>query len=321
MATRILILGGGFGGVYAAMTLERLLKKHPGVEIALVSKENYLAFQPMLPEIISGSIGILDTISPIRRLCPRTNLYTREVESIDLDRRVVTTSSGMRPRPSQLEYDHLVIALGTVTKLSDQQGLREHAMPFKYLGDALVLRNHIIHALEEADIEEDPEMRRALLTFVVAGTGFSGVEALAEINDFVREAARSFRNVNPGEIQVVLLHAGPLILPELPKDLGTLAQRLLQRRGVDIRLDTRLAGATAEYALLQGGERILTRTLVSTVPSAPNPLVADLPCKMERGKIVVNEQLEVSGYPSVWAVGDCAWVPDVFTGQACPPTA
>jgi len=319
--TKILILGGGFGGVYTAMALEKLLKKDAGVEIALINKDNYLVFQPMLPEIISGSIGILDTITPIRRLCPGTNFYTREVESIDLKKRLVTTSSGIRPRPSYLEYDHLVIALGNVTSFTGDSGLSEHALPFKYLGDALVLRNHIIHAMEEADIERDPEFRQSLLTFVVAGGGFSGVEAVAELNDFIREVSSSFRNINPREIRVVLLHGGSLILPELPDDLARFAQNLLQRRGVDIRLNTRLTGATAEYALLGDGERIPTKTLVSTVPSAPNPLVADLPCKKEKGKIVVTEFLEVPDFPGVWALGDCALVPDYKSGQACPPTA
>ena len=319
--TRILILGGGFGGVYTAMTLERLLKRDPSAEIGLVSKENYLVFQPMLPEVISGSIGILDTITPIRRLCPNTNLYNREVISIDLKNKIVTTSSGFHPRPYQLKYDHLVIALGNITSFVGQPGIQEHALPFKYLGDALVLRNHIIHALEEADIETDPELRRAMLTFVVAGGGFSGVESVAELNDYVRAGARSFRNVNPEEIRVVLLHAGPLILPELPEDLARFAQRVLQRRGVEIRLNTRLAGATAEYALLDGRERIPTKTLVSTVPSCPNPLVAALPCKKESGRIAVNEHLEVPDYAGVWAVGDCAWVPDRKTGHPCPPTA
>jgi NADH dehydrogenase len=243
------------------------------------------------------------------------------VEGIDLKNRVVMTSSGFRPRPYQIEYDHLVIALGNVTSFAGQPGLEEHAMPFKYLGDALSLRNHIIHALEEADIEADSEVRRALLSFVVVGGGFSGVEAVAELNDFVREGARSFRNIKPEEIRVVLLHGGPLILPELPANLAQFAQKLLGRRGVEIRLETRLAGATADYALLQGGERISTKTLVSTVPSAPNPLVAALPCKKDRGRVVVNEFLEVPDYPGLWAMGDCAAVPDVTTGQLCPPTA
>src|ERR1700758_5023291 len=319
--TRVLIIGGGFGGVFQAISLEKLLKADSGVEVGLISKENYLVFQPMLPEVISGSIGILDTIAPIRRLCPKTNLYTREVESIDLKNRTVTTSAGVRPRPSQLEYDHLVIAVGNITNFAGQPGLAEHAMPFKYLGDALVLRNHVIHALEEADIESDPELRRALLTFVVAGGGFSGVEAVAELNDFVRQGARSFRRINPAELHVVLLHAGPLILPELPESLAQFAQKLLQRRGVEIRLNTRLAGATAESAMLEGGERIPTKTLVSTVPAAPNPLVAALPCKKERGRIVVNKHLEVVDCPGVWALGDCAWVVDHNTWQPCPPTA
>ncbi len=319
--TRILILGGGFGGVYTAMTLEKLFKKDPGVEIVLIAKENYLTFQPMLPEVISGSIGILDTITPIRRLCPRTNLYTREIESIDLGKRVVTTGTGFGRRPSQLKYDHLVVALGSITSLSGIPGLQEHALSFKYLGDALLLRNHIIHALEEADIEKDNEVRRALLTFVVAGGGFSGVEAVAEINDFVRVACRSFRNINPQEVRVVLLHATSLILPELPEDLARFAQNLLQRRGLEIKLNTRLAGATGDYALLDGGEKISTKTVVSTVPSAPNPLVASLACEKNRGKIVVNEYLEVPGHPGLWAVGDCAWVPDRDPKKPCPPTA
>lgn len=318
--TRILILGGGCAGVSAAMALERHLGRDPDVEIGLVSRDNYLVFQPLLPEVISGSIGILDTIAPIRRLCPNTNLYVRTVEGIDLEKRVVTTSSGFRPRPYQLEYDHLVLALGSITDFSGQPGLREHAFPFKYLGDALVLRNHIIHALEEADIEQDPQLRQALLTFVVAGGGFSGVEVVAQINDFVRKVSGSFRHIDRGQIRVVLL-AGARILPELPEDLAAFAHRALQRHGVEIRLNTRLAGATADSALLPQGEKIPTKTLVSTVPAAPNPLIAALPCKKDRDRIVVNDHLGVPDFPGVWTIGDCAWVLDRHTGQPCPPTA
>ena len=322
--TRILILGGGFGGVYTALTLEQLLKREirrGEVELGLVSRENYMVFQPMLPEVISGSIGILDTITPIRRLCPNTNLYTRTVESIDLHHRSVSSTAGFGSRQHHLHYDHLVLALGNVTSFAGQPGLAEYALPFKYLGDALTLRNRIIQTLEEADIEQDPEVRRALLTFVVAGGGFSGVEAVAELNDFVRAAAASFRNVDPAEIRVVLVHAGGVILPELPASLGTFAQNILMKRGVEIRFNTRLAGATADAALLQGGDRVATRTLVSTVPSAPNPLVAMLPLKMERGRVAVDETLAVADYPGVWAVGDCAAIRDAGTGDLCPPTA
>ena len=322
--TRILILGGGFGGVYTALTLEKLLKKEirrGEVELGLVSRENYMVFQPMLPEVISGSIGILDTITPIRRLCPNTNLYTRTIESIDLRHRSVTATAGFGSRQHHLHYDHLVLALGNVTSFAGHPGLAEYALPFKYLGDALALRNRLIHTLEEADIEQDPELRRALLTFVVAGGGFSGVEAVAELNDFVRAAARSFRRVDAGEIRVVLLHAGGLILPELPKSLAEFAQGLLMKRGVEIKLDTLLVGATADSAVLQGGERIPTRTLVSTVPSGPNPLVAMLPLKKERGRVVVDAALGAPEHPGVWAVGDCAYIRDARSGEPCPPTA
>ena len=322
--TRILILGGGFGGVYTALTLEKALKteiRRGEVELGLVSRENYIVFQPMLPEVISGSIGVLDVITPIRRLCPNTNLYTRTIESIDLEHRSVQSAAGFGSRQHHLHFDHLVVALGNVTSFAGSPGLAEYALPFKYLGDALTLRNRLIHTLEEADIEQDRELRSSLLTFVVAGGGFSGVEAVAELNDFVRAAARSFRNVRPEEIRVVLLHAGGLILPELPRSLAEFAQTLLMKRGVEIRLNTRLSGATVDMALLEGGDRITTRTLVSTVPSGPNPLVAMLPVKKERGRILVDANLEVPEYPGLWAVGDCAAIRDARTGDFCPPTA
>jgi NADH dehydrogenase len=322
--TRILILGGGFGGVYTALALERLLKteiRRGDVEVGLVSRENYIVFQPMLPEVISGSIGILDVITPIRRLCPNTTLYTRTIESIDLAHRSVQSTAGFGSRQHHLHFDHLVIALGNVTSFAGSPGLAEYALPFKYLGDALALRNRLIHTLEEAAIEQDPIVRRALLTFVVAGGGFSGVEAVAELNDFVRAAARSFRTVRPEEIRVVLLHAGGLILPELPRSLAEFAQTLLMKRGVEIRFNTRLIGATVDMALLDGGAPIATRTLVSTVPSGPNPLVAMLPVKREGGRILVDAHLQVPDQPGLWAVGDCAAIRDARTGDFCPPTA
>jgi len=230
--TKILIVGGGFGGVYTAMTLEKLLKGDPSVDVGLISKENYLVFQPMLPEVISGSIGILDTTAPIRRLCPKTNLYTREVESIDFTNRTVTTSSGVRPRPSQIEYDHLVIAVGNITSFVGRSGLAEHALPFKYLGDALVLRNRVIHSLEEADIESDPELRRALLTFVVAGGGFSGVEAVAELRD--ERVRTEFLEANRKAAAALTDYAAWLERDKLPKATADFAlgqekfQRLLK---------------------------------------------------------------------------------------------
>src|SRR4051794_24618293 len=172
-AKRVLILGGGFAGVYTARLLERILKPHEA-EITLVNRENYWVYQPLLPEVISGSIGLTDTVSPIRRLCKRrVDLIMRDVEEIDLENRVVTVSPGFRPRRTQVRYDYLVIALGNVTNWTGMPGLQENAFPFRTLADAVNLRNHVIHALEEADFETDEELRRKLLTFVVAGGGFS----------------------------------------------------------------------------------------------------------------------------------------------------
>lgn len=330
---RIVILGGGFGGAYAAMHLERKLGKRlrppnaaPGVEpsgfeVALVSRENYLVFQPLIPGVVSSSLGIVDTIAPLRRLCPRTRLYTRDALAIDLERRTVTLSPGFRPRPLVLEYEHLVIALGNVTGLAGLPGVQQHALAFKSLGDALYLRNHVIHVLEEAAIEPDPETRRSLMTFVVAGGGFSGVEVAAELNDFVREVVHDYRGLDPADLRVVLLHSRDRILPELNERLGVFAQKVLASRGVAIRFGTRLAGATASSAVLNNGERLPTRTIVTTVPAAPNPLATALPLARERDRLVVNEHLQVPGHPDVWAIGDCAAVRDVSTGEMMPTTA
>tara|TARA_B100001123_G_scaffold93739_1_gene107981 strand:- start:5423 stop:7039 length:1617 start_codon:yes stop_codon:yes gene_type:complete len=318
---RILILGGGFAGVYAAMRLERRLRRRDDVELSLVSRENYLIFQPLIPEVVSASIGLVDTIAPLRRLCPRTRLYTREIDSVDLTARTVTLRPGVRPRPVVLGFDHLVVALGNVPALGDLPGGREHALPFKSLGDALQVRNHVLNVLEEAAVEIDPEVRRGLMSFVVAGGGFSGVELAAELNDFVHEVVRDYRGLDAAELRVVLLHSGDRILPELDESLGRFAHRLLTRRGMEIRLGTRLEVATATGARMSTGDRLETRTIVSTVPSGPNPLLQTLPVELHRGRVPVDAHLAVPGLDRVWAVGDCAAVTETRTGRPAPPTA
>ncbi len=319
---RVLILGGGFAGAYAALELEKRLGSRNDFEILLVSKENYFVFHPILPEVISGTIGLTDVVSPLRRMLKKTEIRVREVESIDLERKVVRLVQGFTPHAHEVRYDHLVIGLGTVTDFRGLRGLPEHALPFKDLGDALNLRHHVIRALEEAEIEgDDPELRRQLLTFVVAGGGFSGVEVAAELNDFVRHVARSFRSFGPGDIRVVLVHATDRILPELPESLGRFAEGILRKRGVEVLLKTVVQAATGTEAIMADGKRLPTRTLVSTVPSSPHPLVDALTTlPKERGRIVVNGQLAVSERPGVWALGDCAVVrnPD---GSVNPPTA
>ena len=249
---RILILGGGFAGVYTARYLEKLLRPEEAT-ITLVNRENYWVYQPMLSEVISGSIGLANVVSPIRRLCPRTNLVTRDIEEIDLVNKVVTVSPGFRPRQLLLHYDYLVIAVGNVTNFYGMPGMLENATPFKTLADAMVLRNHVIRTLEEADVEQDAELRRKLLTFVVGGGGFSGVEVIAEINDFVRAVKKNYLRLRNEPHRCVLIHSRDRILPEMAEPLALFAQNTLRKRGVEILLGERLAAATSEKAILKSG--------------------------------------------------------------------
>ena len=321
-AKRVVIIGGGFGGVFTAMYLESKLRKEDNVELVLINKENYFVFQPMLAEVISGNIGILDTVSPIHRLLKRTQLYIREVQAIDLAQKTVTLAPGFSPRPHVLGFDHLVLAMGTVTDFRGIPGLYEHALGFKDLEDAIRLRNHLIHVVEEASIESRTDLRQQLLTFVVAGGGFSGVEVAAEMNDFVRRVARNYKSLDPQQIRVILVHSGERILErELGSRLSLYAQNKLKQRGLEFRLKARLRTATPDAAILADGERIPTKTLVSTVPSSPNPLMDTLPLPKDRGKIKVHLNMQVEGRSDCWSLGDCALVPNPTGKDFCPPTA
>jgi NADH:ubiquinone reductase (H+-translocating) len=323
----ILILGGGFGGVYTAVHLEKLLtsSEKEATEIVIVSRENYIVFQPLLPEVISGSVQLNHVISPIRRLARTARLYTREVEAIDIATRIVKLSPGATPTPTIINFDHLVIALGTRLDYAKIPGMREHACPFKYLGDALYLRNQLVHALEEAEAECDPERRRALLTFVVAGGGFSGVECIAEMNDFLREAVQSYLQISERDLRLILLQRGDRILPELTEGLSEFASRLLMKRGVEIQFGTSLKAVSADAIVIGIAKNeqprvIKTRTTVATVPAGPHPLVSMLPFLQEHGRIKVDEGMEVPGAAGVWALGDCALVKQT-DGVYSPPTA
>ncbi len=324
---RILILGGGFGGVYAAVHLGKLLtpRELEEIEIVLVNRENYIVFQPLLPEVISGSVELNHVIAPIRRMAPKAQLYTRDVESIDPLKREVTLSPGARLETLTLPYDHLVIAMGTQLDYSKIPGMREHASPFKYLGDALYLRNQLVRTLEEAEVETDPDLRRRLLTFIVAGGGFSGVECIAEMNDFLREAVRAYHHISEKDLRLILLQRGERILPELTESLATFAHKLLVRRGVEIRLGAGLKAVSADAVVVEdkqtgATERIATRTTVATVPAGPHRMITALPFPQDKGRIVVNPETEVPDWPGVWALGDCAAIKQV-DGQMSPPTA
>jgi NADH dehydrogenase len=322
---KIVIVGGGFAGAYAAQALETTLRKRDDVEILLYCRENYTVFQPMLPEVISGTIGLTDVVTPLRRMLKRTHVHVREIESIDVANKTVSVAAGFKPHAHVESYDHLIIAPGTVTDFRGLPGLPEHALPFKNLADALELRSRVIRALEEADVEsDDPQLRRQLLTFVVAGGGFSGVEVVAELNDFVRHVAKLYRRIDPKEIRVVLVHAQERILPEMKPKLGAFAQKILRKRGVELMLGYRLHAATGESALLSGPNGIIsvpTKTLVSTIPASPHPLIDSLVLpKTKNGRLVVDGTLRVKDRDDIWALGDCASVP-TRDGSPCPPTA
>ena len=318
---RVVVLGGGFGGVYTALYLERLIAKGAPVEVSLVNRENYLVFQPMLAEVIAGDVGILDTVSPLRQLLKRTDMFVREIEGVDLDRRVVTLGAGLTPQTQELAFDHLVVALGNVTDFRGVPGLPEHALPFKTLADAVRIRNHVINVLEQSSVVRDPDLRRTMLTFVVAGGGFSGTEVAAALNDFVRRAVGDYRSIPREDIRVILVHSGASVLErELTPRLASYATTTLAGQGIELMLGERLVAASPQSAVLSDGRRIATRTLISTVPSSPNPVVEQLGLPTARGRLECDATTAVKGSDGVWAVGDCGLIP-MPSGEPCPPTA
>ena len=325
---RIVILGGGFAGVYTAMYLEQALFgiERQKYDISLVSLENYMVFQPLLPEVISGTIETLHVITPIRRLAKRTRLHTREIQAIDLERKVVRLGPEFLPKTKEIPFDHLVIALGSRLNHDLVPGMREHAIPFKYLGDALRLRNSIVQMLEEADNETDPVERQRLLTFIVGGGGFSGVECIAELHDFLRSAISAYPSLKLNDLKVILLQSADRILPELGEDLAKYAHKILEQRGIQIRLHTRLKAVTADGAVLQRKdssepEFIPARIVVATVPAAPHRLIEQLPFEKDKaGRIAVTPEMHIPSARNIWALGDCAAVPQP-DGIMSPPTA
>jgi len=318
----IVILGGGFGGAYTAMHLQSYLKKRTNFKVILVNRENYFVFQPMLAEVVGGSLDLLDTINPLRKLLPKTTLYVREIEEIDIEQKKVILAPKFTHKTVAISFDHLVLALGNVTDFRGMPGLHEHALPFKNLSDALAIRNQLIDVIEAASCEDNPTLRKQLLTFVVGGGGFSGTEVIAEINDFVRKIAKRYQSIDLNEIHVILAHSKDRLMDrELSPTLGKYAGTLLQKRGVDIRFNVRLIAATPEEAILDNGERIRAKTIISTVPSSPHPLIEGLNLVKKKGRIVTNEMMQAQGRHDIWALGDCAAIPNPHDKGIYAPTA
>jgi NADH:ubiquinone reductase (H+-translocating) len=319
--TRILILGGGFGGVYVARELERLKRAGAPVDITLVSRDNFFLFTPMLHEVAASDLDITHIVSPLRTLLRASRVFVGEVERIDLAGRQVVVSHGLESHSHVLGYDQLVVALGSTTNFYHLPGLEAHALTMKTLGDAIHLRNRVIATLEQADTECASDDDEGLLTFVVAGGGFAGVETIGAVNDFVREALDFYPRLRQRALKMVLLHAGEEILPELGMQLGAYARAKLTGRGTQIVTNARVTSVTADGVHLDNGVFMPSRLVVWTAGTSPHPLLERLPCPSERGRIRVEDTMAVPGWPGVWALGDCAVIPDRSTGGTFPPTA
>ena len=321
---RIVILGGGFAGMTTAECLERELQKDSSVSITLVSETNALLFTPMLAEVAGSSLEPSHISTPLRTTLHRTEFVRGRVTDIDVENRKVMLDAGMTGTEScqsELDYDHLVFALGAVSNYLGLSNVQRLAFDFKSLIDAIRIRNHVIDMFERADRERDPEARRPLLTFVIAGGGFAGVELAGALNDFARGILADYPNLSGKDVRVVLVHARERILPELSESLGRYAQEHMEMRGVEFRLNTRLTDAREGVVVLSNGE-IPADTLVWTAGTAPNPLVKTVPLeKDKRGALIVAQDLSVAGHAGVWALGDCAAVVDAKSGRPCPPTA
>jgi NADH dehydrogenase len=319
---RILILGGGFAGAYTALHLERRLAGVPDIEIVLAAKENFVLFTPMLHEVAASDVAVTDVVQPLRKMLRRTRVLIVEIESIDLAGKRVRIVQSDLAEAFDLPYDQLVLALGTVPNFHRTPGIEEHALTMKTLGDAILLRNRMIEALDVADNHPDEAERLAMLTVVVAGGGFAGAETAGAVNDLLREAVRFYPNLREGMLRIVLVHPGEVILPELSESLGRYAQTQLKRRGVEIRLKTGVAAYDGKELTLSDGTKIITRLVIWTAGITPSPLVSGLPCAKERDRVLVNACLQIPQWPGVWALGDCVSVPDLLNpGKYCPPTA
>ena len=318
--TRIVIVGGGFGGVATAEHLERVFGADPSVVLTLISDGSALVFTPFLPDVAAGRLEPSDIASSLRSRLQRSVVVRGRVTAIDLDQRSVKLD--LEDSVDEVPFDHLVLAMGSVPNYQGLQTVAEEALEFKTLDDAVRIRNHLIDVFERADREPDPELRRALLTIVVAGGGFAGVELAGALNDLTRDMLAHYPRVLPWEPRIIVVHSRERILPELSASLAAEAMQWLAARGVTFALNTRVADARRGVVVLRPGGEIRTETLIWTAGVSPNPLLRNLPIEHDaRGAVRVDNALAVPGHPGLWALGDCAAVTDARTGQACPPTA
>jgi NADH dehydrogenase len=316
MTRHIVIVGGGFGGTTLARALERRLPE--GWQLTLVSEESTTTFHPLLAEVVGASVFPEQVVVPIRQMLRRSRFVMGRVTQVDLAARRLRAQTLAGDR--DIAYDHLVLAFGTRANLDFVPGLAEHALPLKLVGDAMFIRNRVLQRLARIELESDPAQRHALGRFVVIGGGFSGVEVAGALADFTLGALRWYPRVRPEEVQVTLLHDGERLLPELPAPLGEAAARSLIERGVRVLLGARAAAVQADGVAVANGRFIESATVVCTIGTRPNPLLAQLGLPLQRGRLPTAPDLSVPNCPGLWALGDCALVPN--GGEStCPPTA
>ena len=322
-AQTIVIVGAGFGGMTVARTLADLLPADDDADIVLVDRNDFLLFTPMLTEVAGGELDGRHIVASPRQLSPRIRFEQGMVERIDLASKSIVVRSPIDPsRTRTITADQLVIALGSTPNYHHISGVQDHSLPMKTVTDAVGVRNRILRCLEAAHIEADTNVRRQLLTFVVAGGGFTGVETIAALNDLARSAVGAFDNLQPDDITTVLVDPGSRLLQEVSADLATYAQEKLEQRGVHVRLTTKITSADATGVGIDPGDRIAARTLVWAGGVSPNPLIATLDC--QRGHhdgVVVEPSCAVVGHPGVWALGDCAEIPKPDANGSYAPTA
>ena len=331
---KIVILGGGFAGVECTRQLESKFGNDPDIELVMVSEDNFLLFTPMLPQVASGMIETRHIVLPIRTICKKTKFYEGRIKNIDPFGKLVNLWGTGDKRSISIHYDFLVVALGSETNFFGMADVEKNAYTMKTLNDAVVLRNRIIDMLEQAENETNPILRKSFLNFVVAGGGFAGIETAGELMDLILDARKHYPTIHKDDLKVVVIEALPMILPGFNEKLAEFAKQKLIERGIDIKLQTAITSFDGNEVTTKSIDQnpkdpvdeskvdsIRTKTLIWTAGVTPVNTIKRSMLKTDRGKVIINEYLEVQDFPGVFAIGDCALFLNPETKRPFPPTA
>ena len=315
---KIIIIGGGFAGVACAKTLRKSLSPDQ-YEIIMFNRENHMVFHPLLAEVVGASINQDAVAAPLRQTLPSVHCRTEDVEKIDLHRNRIEFE-GHDGLLSRMSYDHIVIACGRIANIEMVPGMADHALPLKTVGDAMVLRAHIMQQLEKAEVCDDRERRRWYLSFIIIGGGYSGVETAGEIKDLVHGSRRFFQNISVDDITVKIIHSRERLLPEISSKLREFARIKLEQAGIKVMLNARVTTATPEGVRLNDGQKISGGTIVCTIGTSIAPVLNQLEIEKEHDRLRTEPDMRLCGFQNAWAIGDCAWILNAHDQQVCPPT-